>query len=74
MKHRIILAIAATLALMLLMGWAGECDYTEQTILHMSQSDYDKARAALIETNNAEPTESQIAHWWTEHSRHKNEP
>jgi len=69
MKQKIILAIAATIALMILLGWAGERDYTEQTILHMSQHDYDKARAALIEINNAEPTESQIAHWWTEHSR-----
>lgn len=68
MKQTIIIAIAAA-AFFLLLGWAGERDFTEQTILHMSKDEYNQARQALMQLNDGEPSENDIAHWWVSHKR-----
>ena len=47
--------------------WAGDYDYCEQVILHMSQEQYDSVKNLLTEKNGHEPSEREIAHWWADH-------
>lgn len=53
---------------LMVIGWAGNIDYTEQVILHMSQEEYDSVKALLTQENGEEPSESDIAEWWAEHN------
>ena len=62
----VILGLVAFLALL---GWAGEIDYTDQCILHMSYDEYDSIKASLKRTYGHEPSERDIAHWWEEHQK-----
>lgn len=57
------------LAFLAALGWAGELDYTEQIILHMSQKEYDSVRKTLAGMFGHEPSERDIAHWWAEHHK-----
>lgn len=60
------LAIVAFLALL---GWAGNIDYTEQCILHMSYEEYDTIRQRLTITFGHEPSQRDIANWWAKHHK-----
>lgn len=69
-KKNIILSIIAVIAIVLLLGWAGEMDWTEQVILHMTKTEYATAKEHLTRKNKGrEPSEREIAHWWKEHHR-----
>lgn len=59
------------LAGFLLLGWAGDYDYCEQVILHMSQEQYDSVKSHLTQQNGSKPSDREIAHWWADH--HKND-
>lgn len=50
-----------------ILGWAGDYDYCEQVILHMSQEQYDSVKNHLIRQNGKSPSDRDIAHWWVEH-------
>lgn len=54
---------------LVLLGWAGDMDYTDQVILHMSYEEYDTIKARLTQKNGHEPSERDIAHWWEEHHK-----
>lgn len=69
MKHFGIKLIAACLLVIgffVILGIAGDIDYCEQIILHMSQEEYDSIKKLLSE-NGHHPSERDIAHWWAEH-------
>ena len=69
-KYRLqmLAAVAIVLAGSALLGWAGDCDYTEQVILRMSQEQYDYVKDTLTRLKNgSRPSEREIAHWWEEH-------
>ncbi len=68
-KNRITLATAllGVVLLLVVLGWAGGVDYTDQCILHMSYEEYDTIKAKLTQRYGHEPSESDIAHWWAEH-------
>lgn len=70
-KGNIILILAAAVVgFVLLIGLAGEADWTEQVILHMSKTEYDIAKEELtILHNGNEPSENEIAHWWKQHHK-----
>lgn len=48
------------------LGWAGDYDYCEQIILHMSQEQYDSVKRLLTDSNGCEPSDRDIAHYWAE--------
>lgn len=60
--------VGCMVVFLMLMGWAGAVDYTEQVILHMSQEEYDSVRSRLLTENGHEPSQSEIAQWWVEHN------
>jgi len=64
---QLIVAVGCTLAFFLVMGWVGDYDYTEQVILRMSYDEYDYAKDTLTRQYGRQPSEREIAHWWTEH-------
>lgn len=67
-KLQLLAAVAMVLAGVALLGWAGDCDYTEQVILRMSYEEYDYAKDTLIKLKNgSRPSDREIAHWWEEH-------
>lgn len=53
---------------LMLVGWAGNIDYTEHVIIRMSQEEYDSVKNLLTKENGEEPSESDIANWWVEHN------
>lgn len=63
-KRTLILAAAGMVAFFMLLGWAGDYDYCEQVILHMSQHDYDSVKHQLTILNGHEPSDREIAHCW----------
>lgn len=53
---------------LMLIGWAGNIDYTEHVIICMSQEEYDSVKNLLTKENGEEPSESEIAEWYVEHN------
>ncbi len=47
-----------------LLGWAGRIDFTEQTILSMSQEEYDSIRQKLTADNGSCPSDYEIAKYY----------
>lgn len=68
-KIKVAVIISSMVCSLMLMGWAGDIDYTDQVILRMSQEQYDSVRQRLAKDNGSEPSESEIAHWWAEHQK-----
>lgn len=67
-RLQLLAAVAIVLAGFALLGWAGDCDYTEQVILRMSYEEYDYAKDTLTKLKHgSRPSEREIAHWWEEH-------
>ena len=66
MKLKLTFIIAAIVALIMLMGWAGKIDYTDQVILSMSQEDYDTICSKLEQQNGSRPSETEIADYYME--------
>lgn len=69
LKFKITVTIAAIVTFFALLGWAGDYDYTEQVILHMSQEDYDTVKSLLTQQKGHAPSERDIAHYWAEHNK-----
>ena len=57
-RLRILAVICCIVGFLFILGIAGGYDYTDQVILSMSYEEYDMVK---------EPSEWEIAHWWTEH-------
>jgi len=67
-RLQLLAAVAMTIGFFALLGWAGDCDYTEQVILRMSCEEYDYAKDTLTKLKNGtRPSEREIAHWWEQH-------
>lgn len=69
-RLKIVAVTGCMIGFFLILGWAGSVEYTEQVILHMSQEQYDEVRSILSrEGNGQEPSDSDIARWWSEHNK-----
>lgn len=66
---QLIAAFALVMAFVLLLGWAGDIDITDQVILSMSQEQYDFVKDSLTKQNGRQPSQSEIAHWWADHHK-----
>lgn len=67
-RLRILAVICCIVGFLFILGIAGGYDYTDQVILSMSYEEYDMVKDTLMKQNNGEePSEREIAHWWTEH-------
>lgn len=65
---QLLAAIAIVIGGLILLGWAGACDYTEQVILRMSYEEYNYAKDTLTKQKHGrKPSEREIANWWEEH-------
>lgn len=68
LRMRLAAAVCCIVGFFVVMGIAGDYDYTEQVILRMSYDDYDMVRDTLTRQNDGRsPSEREIAHWWAEH-------
>ena len=70
MKHlglKLTAVIMVIVGFFLLLGWAGDYDWAEQVVLHMTQEEYDHVKDTLTKLNGSEPSQRQIAHWWADH-------
>lgn len=67
-RLRLIIALIGIVVFFVLMGIAGNIDYTEHVILQMSCDEYDSVKKRLAADNDGEePTDSEIARWWEKH-------
>ena len=67
-RLQLLAAVAMTIVFFALLGWAGDCDYTEQVILRMSYEEYDYVKDTLTKLKHGtRPSEREIAHWWEQH-------
>lgn len=66
-QRSVLIASIGIIVFMAFLGWAGDIDFTEQTILNMSQEQYDSVRNLLTERDGQSPSDRDIAHWWAEH-------
>lgn len=69
MKMKLAAALICIMGFLLVLGIAGDCDYTEQVILRMSYDDYDYVKDSLTKKLGKKPSEREIAHWWVEHHK-----
>jgi len=67
-KIQLTVTVGSIIAFLMLIGWAGDIDYTDQIILRMSQEEYDIVRQRLAKDTGSEPSEREIARWWAEHN------
>lgn len=65
------LAVACVLVIggFILLGIGGDIDLCDQTILSMSQEEYDSVKNHLELITGDSPSDREIAHWWIEHHR-----
>lgn len=68
-KESCLMAFIAIVGFILLIGWAGKRDYTDQVILSMSQEEYDTIKHQLTEQNGDEPSEYEIACQWAKQNK-----
>lgn len=66
-QRSVLIASIGIIIFMAFLGWAGDIDFTEQTILNMSQEQYDSVKNHLTQQQGTEPSDSDIAHWWADH-------
>lgn len=64
-----IAALMGIVAFALVIGWAGDIDYTEQCILRMSYAEYDTIKDSLTTQYGREPSEREIAHCWADNRK-----
>jgi hypothetical protein len=69
---KILVTLVAFVAVILAIGFAGEYDWTEQTILHMSADQYEWVKDTLKKITGEQPSDNEIAHWWAEHHQEWN--
>lgn len=66
-QRSVLVASCLTSALFILLGLGGEIDFVENTILNMSQEQYDSVKTLLTERDGQSPSDRDIAHWWADH-------
>ena len=66
-RKQLLTAVLAVVAFFALMGWAGDMDFCDQTILRMSQEQYDQVKDTLTRKTGCQPSDREIAHWWADH-------
>ncbi len=64
--HTVLLTVVGIVGFLMILGWAGNVDYTDQIILKMSQEEYDAIKSHLTQLNGSEPSEYEIACQWAE--------
>lgn len=53
-----------------ILGIAGDIDYCDQIILHMTYAEYAWVKDTLTRLNDGrQPSEREIAHWWEDHHK-----
>ena len=62
-------ACALVVGFVVVLGIAGDIDLCDQTILSMSQEQYDSVKNHLQQSTGSTPSDREIAHWWIEHNR-----
>lgn len=70
MKHyrlKLTIIILAIVGFVAMLGVAGDIDYCDQVILHMTYDEYAWVKDTLTKQNGQEPSEREIAHWWADH-------
>lgn len=65
-KLHLLVGIACIVGFFFILGLGGRVDYDEYIILHMSQTDYDTIVARLTSINGSEPSQHEIAAYYTE--------
>lgn len=63
LKVKLLLGVLAITGFMFMLGWAGQVDYDEQVILHMSQADYDTI-VSRLSVNGTHPSQHEIATYY----------
>ena len=63
---KVAVVVFGLLVFLAAIGWAGDMDYTDQCILHMSHEEYDTIKAALTHQYGREPSDREIAHYWAD--------
>ena len=66
-EKKLLIGLFGLVGLFMLIGIAGEYDYCEQMILHMSCEQYDWVKDTLTKQMGKSPSDKEIAHWWAEH-------
>lgn len=67
LRIKLAAALMCIVGFFLVLGIAGDYDYTEQVILRMSYDDYDYVKDSLTKKLGKKPSDREIAHWWVEH-------
>ena len=67
LRLKMAVAAASTIALFAMLCVAGDYDWSEQVVLHMTQAQYDWVKDTLTKKHGSEPSEREIAHWWARH-------
>ncbi len=62
-------AIGCIIAGIVMLGIIGSYDYASQVVYNMSQEDYEETKELLTKQNGQEPSEREIARWWTENHK-----
>ena len=64
-RLKMIVVVGCIIGFLIVMGWAGTIDYTDQVILNMSQEEYDSIKQKLWDEGHGyEPSDRDIAKWW----------
>lgn len=68
MKLKLTFVLMSIVTFFVLMGLAGNIDYTDHVILHMNYDDYKDIKQRLMEENDGKvPSDSEIVRWWEKH-------
>lgn len=63
LKVKLLLGVLAIAGFMFIVGLAGQVDYDEQVILHMSQADYDTI-VSRLSVHGSKPSQHEIATYY----------
>lgn len=66
-RKQLLTAVLAVVAFFAVIGWAGDMDFCDQVILHMTQEQYDHVKDTLAKEKGKLPSDREIAHWWADH-------
>ena len=67
LEKQLLKAFLGLVAMFVVIGIAGNYDWTEQVILHMSCDEYDWVNDTLTKKMGENPSDRDIALWWAEH-------
>lgn len=64
-----IAAVALVVGGFLLLGFVGNMDLCDQTIINMSQEEYDSIKNHLTKVTGDTPSDRDIANWWIDNHK-----